>query len=184
MKRLDLVVGQDGAGKSSFVALTLAPILRGSVLVNADEIARARWGWDPVAHRGDAADIALRTCRALTATGRSVMYETTFSSEADLEFLVTAQAAGYLVVQHVMLVPEPLATFRQLAAGRVDAGDQYRPRWTAMADAIALSEQVTVYDNSARRGPMAIAAFNSGVPMGEPAWPSWAPAELVAMQVG
>ncbi len=38
MKRLDLVVGSNGAGKSTFVELTLAPLLPRSVFVNADEI--------------------------------------------------------------------------------------------------------------------------------------------------
>ncbi|MGZ5390675.1 MAG: ATPase, partial [Mycobacterium sp.] len=36
MKRLDLVVGSNGAGKTTFVELTLAPLLPGSVFVNAD----------------------------------------------------------------------------------------------------------------------------------------------------
>jgi predicted ABC-type ATPase len=43
MKRLDLVVGCNGAGKSSFIELTLAPLLPGSAVVNADEIAKHRW---------------------------------------------------------------------------------------------------------------------------------------------
>lgn len=45
MDRLDLVVGPHGAGESTFVELTLAPLLPRSVVVNADEIAA-----DPAAY--------------------------------------------------------------------------------------------------------------------------------------
>jgi predicted ABC-type ATPase len=41
MRRLDLVVGPKGVGKSTFVALTSAPLLPGAVFVNADEIAKS-----------------------------------------------------------------------------------------------------------------------------------------------
>ena len=51
MNRLDLVVGPNGAGKSTFVELILAPLLGGSVFVNADEIAKQRWPDDPATPR-------------------------------------------------------------------------------------------------------------------------------------
>jgi len=47
-----------GAGKSTFVELTLAPLLRGSVFVNADEIAKHRWPDDAPTHAHEAALIA------------------------------------------------------------------------------------------------------------------------------
>lgn len=50
MNRLDLVAGPNAAGKSTFVELTMAPPLAGSVFVNADEIANRRWPNDPTAH--------------------------------------------------------------------------------------------------------------------------------------
>ncbi len=43
MNLLDLVVGPNRAGKSTFVELTLAPLLPGSVFVNADELARQQY---------------------------------------------------------------------------------------------------------------------------------------------
>jgi hypothetical protein len=58
MNRLDLLVGPNGAGKSTSVELTLAPLLPGSVFVNADEVAKQRWPEDPTSHAYDAARIA------------------------------------------------------------------------------------------------------------------------------
>ena len=50
MRRLDLVVGSNGAGKSTFIELTLAPLLPSSSFVNADEIAKRRWPEEPAEH--------------------------------------------------------------------------------------------------------------------------------------
>ena len=118
MNRLDLVVGPNGAGKSTFIALTLAPLLPGSVVVNADQIATQRWPDDPVSHAYDAAQIAADTRARLIELGRPFIAETVFSHASKLDLVRVARAAHYVVVLHVLLVPENLAVRARQAPGR------------------------------------------------------------------
>jgi predicted ABC-type ATPase len=188
VKRLDLVIGPNGAGKSTFVALTLAPLLRGSVFVNADEIAKARWPDDAAAHSYEAARVAADTRAALIAQGRSFIAETVFSHPSKLELIDAAHGAGYVVVLHVVLIPEALAV--QRVAYRVRAGghqvpegkirERYQRLWALAADAIVRCDLATVYDNSQRSGPRVVAQFSGGQPTVTPAWPDWTPVALAA----
>lgn len=186
MKRLDLVVGSNGAGKSTFIEFTLAPLLPGSPVVNADEIAKHRWPESPLEHAYDAARIAADTRAKLIELGESFIAETVFSHPSKLDLIAAAQAAGYTVVLHVLLVPEELAV--QRVRHRVQAGghqvpeDKIRQRyqriWQLIAVAAAYADATTVYDNSTRRGPHIVARLHAGFVLGSPAWPAWAPAAL------
>ena len=183
MKRLDLVVGPNGAGKSTFIAFTLAPLLPGSVVVNADEIARQRWPGDPASHAYDAARIAADTRATLIELGRSFIAETVFSHPSKLGLVGTARRAGFTVVLHVLLIPEDLAVER--VRHRVQAGghdvpetkirERHRRLWPLVADAMALSDTATVYDNSRLRGPRIVARLSGGDKVGTADWPPWTP---------
>jgi predicted ABC-type ATPase len=183
VKRIDLVVGPNGAGKSTFVALTLAPLLPGSVFVNADEIARQRWPGDPASHAYDAARVAADTRSKLIELGRSFIAETVFSHQSKLDLIQSAHAAGYIVVLHVLLVPEDLAVERvkhRVRAGGHDVPEtkireRHRRLWVLVAAAIARSDTATVYDNSRRSGPRIVAQLSGGGIVGQAAWPVWAP---------
>ena len=186
MNRLDLVVGPNGAGKSTFIALTLAPLLPGSVVVNADEIAAQRWPDNPAAHAYDAAQVAADTRAKLIELSRSFIAETVFSHPSKLDLIGAAHAAGYTVVLHVLLVPEDLAVER--VRHRVQAGghevpetkirQRHRRLWALVANAIALADTATVYDNTRLRGPRIIAQLSGGDIVGSPAWPAWTPEPL------
>ena len=146
MDRLDLVVGPNGAGKSAFIAFTLAPLLPGSLVVNADEIARQRWPKDPASHSYDAARIAADTRAKLIELCRSFIAETVFSHPSKLDFIHAARGAGFTVLAHVLLIPEDLAVERvrhRVAAGGHDVPEakvrqRHRRLWTPVAEAIAL----------------------------------------------
>jgi predicted ABC-type ATPase len=188
VNRLDLVAGPNGVGKSTFVELTLAPLLPGSVFVNADEIAKGRWPDDPSAHAYEAALIAAETRDRLIELGRPFIAETVFSPPSKLELIDTARAAGYTVVLHVLLIPEELAV--QRVAYRVCAGghplaekkirERYRRLWALVAEAIRRCEQATVYGNSGIKGPRIVAQMTEGFIVGSPAWPRWTPHALTA----
>ncbi|MCW2556407.1 MAG: Zeta toxin [Mycobacterium sp.] len=83
----------NGAGKSTFVALTLAPLLPRSVFVNADEIAKQRWPDDPLTQAYDAARVASETRCRLIELGRSFIAEMTFSHPSKLDHVHAARAA-------------------------------------------------------------------------------------------
>ncbi len=181
MNRLDLVVGPNGAGKSTFIAFTLAPLLPGSVVVNADEIARQRWPDDPASHAYDAAQVAAGTRAKLIELGRSFIAETVFSHPSKLDLIRTARAGGFTVVLHGLLVPEDLAVERvrhRVRAGGHDVPEakirhRHRRLWALVAEAIAVSDIASIYDNSRLRGPRIVAQLSGGEIVGRPDWPSW-----------
>jgi predicted ABC-type ATPase len=186
VKRADLVVGPNGAGKSTFVALTLAPLLPRSVFVNADEIAKQRWPDDPLSHAYDAARVASETRSRLIELGRSFIAETVFSHPSKLDLVHAARAADYIVVLHVLLIPENLAVERverRVRAGGHDVPEdkirqRHRRLWALVAAAAAASDTATVYDNSRRDGPRVVARMSGGIAVGSPSWPSWTPESL------
>lgn len=186
MKRLDLVVGCNGAGKSTFVELTLAPLLPGSAFVNADEIAKRRWPHDPGPHSYEAALVAAETRAKLIDLGESFIAETVFSHPSKLELIDHAHAAGYTVVLHCLLIPEDLAV--QRVRHRVQAGghdvpeakirERYQRLWDLVAVAAVRADSATFYDNSTIRGPRIVAQIAGGFVVGSPTWPKWSPAVL------
>lgn len=184
--RLDLVVGPNGAGKSTFVELVLAPLRPGVTFVNADVIAAARWPDDPSGHAYDAAAVAADTREALIAARVPFIAETVFSHPSKLDLISTAQAAGYTVTLHALLVPEresvQRVAHRVLAGGHDVPKEKIRSRyarlWPLVADAITRAEFAHVFDNSEIDGPDEIALFAGGVPLGPCRWPDWAPALL------
>jgi predicted ABC-type ATPase len=186
VNRLDLVVGPNGAGKSTFVALTLAPLLPGSVFVNADEIARQRWPDDAAPRSYDAARVAADTRATLIELRRPFIAETVFSHPSKLDLIRAARAADYTVVLHVLLVPEDLAVERvkhRVATGGHDVPEtkvreRHRRLWALVAEAIALADTATLYDNSRLEGPRIVAQLSGGEIVGAPTWPAWAPQPL------
>lgn len=185
--RLDLVVGPNGAGKSTFVEAALAPNRPGVTFVNADVIAALRWPDDPTGHAYDAAEVAAKTRDALIAVGEPFIAETVFSHRSKLDLIARAEAAGYYVALHVLLVPEELAVAR--VAHRVEAGGHAVPEikirerfarvWPLVVSGIEASDTAFVYDNAQRDGPKEVARFAGGVPSGPWSWPGWTPHELV-----
>jgi predicted ABC-type ATPase len=183
---LHLVAGPNGSGKSSFSDFALAPVT-GLPFVNADVIAAARWPEAASEHAYEAAALAAEERDRLIAERASFATETVFSHPSKLELLETANAAGYLITLHVVLVPEELAVAR--VAERVRQGGhtvpedkvrtRYRRLWGHVARAIETVEEAHVYDNSRAGAPFRVVAqYRKGHLVGSPAWPSWAPDEL------
>lgn len=189
MKRLDLIVGPNGSGKSTFVSETLSIHLPRSVFVNADVIARDRWPDAPETASYEAAKIAESLRIRLIDSGRPFIAETVFSHPSKLELITRAQQAGFVVVVHVMIVPEELAVQRVLR--RVHAGghsvpetkirERYIRLWPLVATAIARSDEATVYDTTSSVAPRVVAEFFSGEAVGQVRWPVWTPDPLVVL---
>lgn len=187
MKRFDLVVGPNGAGKSTFVAFTLAPLLPRGVFVNADEIAKRRWPDETAAHAYDAAQIAADTRVKLIEAGVSFIAETVFSHPSKLDLIRCAHDAGYVIVLHVMLIPEDLAVERVRRRVRHGGHDvpeaKIRERharlWQWVAEAIEIADTATIYDSSRIDGPRIVAQLTAGRVIGVPTWPTGASEELV-----
>lgn len=190
MRRLDLVVGPNGAGKSTFVVQRLAPLLPGSLFVNADVIAAQQWPEEAQQRSYEAARIAATAREALIDSGESFIAETVFSHPSKLELLGRARAAGYVIVLHVVAVPVELSVAR-VAERVVEGGhgvpeDKVRQRcarlWPLVSRAIGRADYATVYDNTAPDVTRILARYVDGDLVGELAWPAWAPAELTGLR--
>ncbi|MCK7548376.1 AAA family ATPase [Marinobacter koreensis] len=159
-KQLWVVVGGNGAGKSTFYRLFLEPL--GMPFVNADVIAREMFPDDPEAHSYEAARHADAIREDIIAQGGSFCFETVFSHVSKVDFLAKARALGYqiiLVVVHVSSVSLNRARIGQ----RVEEGghsvpdDKVATRIPRTLDnvrkALPLCDQVRFLDNSSAQAP-------------------------------
>lgn len=185
--RLDLVAGPNGAGKSTFIEKTLVPSLPpGTAVVNADDIARRRWGAEAEAKSYEAAKIAEETRSALLGAHLPFVAETVFSHESKLGLVEAALDARFFVALHVILVPEELTVSRvdhRVAHGghsvpEAKIRDRYARLWRYLARAASITTVATAYDNSGRRGPRPVARAASGVAIAAADWPDWTPNDL------
>ncbi|MBU4387891.1 dephospho-CoA kinase [Candidatus Dependentiae bacterium] len=108
LKQLWLLAGGNGAGKSTFYRLFLAP--RGIKLVNADLIAREIDPRHPEQFSYQAAEIAGRVMKDLLNQGVSFCYETVFSHESKIDFTARARGLGYEIILVYIGLPEKVAS--------------------------------------------------------------------------
>ena len=95
-KQLWLLAGGNGAGKSTFYHIRLAPL--GIPFVNADQVAKELFPDAPEAHSYMAARVAAEMRETLLKQGRSFCFETVFSHVSKIDFVAQAKALGYEVV--------------------------------------------------------------------------------------
>lgn len=186
--RLDLVVGPDGAGKTTFVGKVILPNApRSTVFGNADEIARHRWPADPEGASYEADRVAATTRDALIAARRPFSAETVFSHPSKLDLITDAHAAGFHIAAHVVLVPEELSVLRierRVASGGHSVPEEkvrarYQRLWDLVRQAMLRVDASNVYDASPHDRPVMVEQLTSGVPVGVVRWPTWAPHELI-----
>lgn len=155
MKQLWIIVGGNGAGKSTFYAQALKPL--GMPFINADLIAKELYPDSPEANSYHAARLAEQLRYEQLAEGNSFCFETVFSHPSKVDFVAHAKALGYqiiLVLIHVQTVHLNQARVAQ----RVELGGHHVPddkvesRIPRMLEnvqaAVPLCDQVRVYDNS------------------------------------
>jgi predicted ABC-type ATPase len=185
---LHLIAGPNGAGKSTLHDRVIGPVSN-LEFVNADLIAAHEWPDDAAAHAYDASRIAAERRDELLSARTSFVTETVFSHASKVDLVKAAVEAGYLVHLHVVLVPEELAVARvinRVANNGHDVPEEkvrsrYARLWSLVAEAIALVDEATVYDNSSASQPFrVVASFHRGVAVSKPAWPRWTPKDLRA----
>jgi predicted ABC-type ATPase len=183
MPVMHLVAGPNGAGKTTFFERVLSPVTQ-LAFINADVMARQAWPGDEVNHGHEAAQLARQARDQAIAQRMSFVTETVFSHPSKLDLLEQAQAAGYLVELHVVMVPLAL-TLRRVQLRSEQGGhavppdkvaERYERLWALLAQAIRLADTATLYDNSSARTPFRrVARYESGRLLGEASWPGWSP---------
>jgi predicted ABC-type ATPase len=151
-----VLAGPNGAGKSTYYQRKIEPVLK-LEFVNADLIARARWGSDAESHAYDAARMAREKHQELINGRRSFVAETVFSHPSKVDLIRSAKDHGYLVwLTFIYLESDELAVAR--VRERVDQGghnvpdekirDRYGRLPEIVKEAIRWADKAFVVDNS------------------------------------
>lgn len=97
MKKLYIISGCNGAGKTTASYTILPEILNCDEFVNADEIARGLSPFNPESTSIQAGRLMLNRIKNLLAKGRSFAFETTLSTRSYAKFIGEAKFNGYSV---------------------------------------------------------------------------------------
>lgn len=186
MSRLDLIAGPNGAGKSTLQQRVIGPARPALPFVNADLIARDRFPGDELARAYEAAEIAARARQALIDARLDFCTETVSSHASKVELVAAANAAGYDVVLHVVMIPLHLSAHR--VASRVAAGghdvpadkltSRYQRLWLFVVDAAPSCHRAVFWNNAIDQGPLEVASYRYGTADYPPRWPPWTPHPL------
>jgi len=141
MKQLWLLVGGNGAGKSTFYRLVLEPL--GLPFVNADRLAKLVYPAAAEEHSYEAALLAEQQRNTLLVSGASFCFETVFSHPSKIDFTARAKALGYTVIMVLIHLEQA-----ELNAARV-----VQTMLSQVKTAIPLCDEVRVLDNSSAENP-------------------------------
>jgi predicted ABC-type ATPase len=189
VSRLDLIVGPNGAGKTTLYERVIAPDRPGLPFVNADRIASDRFPGQELEQAHAAAEIAARARDAMIAARLDLCTETVFSHESKVDLVISAAAAGYDVVLHVVMIPLKLSGPRvavRVASGGHDVpadklASRYTRLWPYVATVVPHCHRAVFYDNATDDGPSEVASYRYGIADYPPRWPPWAPEPLLAL---
>ena len=160
MKQLWMLVGGNGAGKSTFFEQALEPF--GFPFINADMIAKEVYPDDPEGNSYHAAKLAEAMRMEQLRLGKSFCFETVFSHPSKIDFIGHAKALGYQII--LVLIHLSSAELNKARVGQrvLDGGhsvpaekiESRIPRMLAnVKTAIPLCDEVRVLDNSRLDNP-------------------------------
>ncbi len=97
MKKLYVIAGCNGAGKTTASYTILPEILNCDEFINADEIARGISPFNPDGASFQAGRIMLQRIHSLIESGKTFAFETTLATRSYHGFIEKAQSRGYCV---------------------------------------------------------------------------------------
>ncbi len=167
-RQLWLLVGGNGAGKSTFHRLFLEPL--GLPFVNADNLAKLIGPEAPEAHGLAAALLAEQQRESLLLRGLSFCFETVYSHPAKVDFVARAKALGYEVILVLIHLDDAALNQARIAQRRSEGGHHVpaetvsRPLLNNVKASLPLCDQVRLVDNSSADQPFVpVATITAGL---------------------
>lgn len=164
-KQVWILAGGNGAGKSTFYKIFLAP--RGIQFVNSDRIARDISPENPEQAGYTAAEWASRLRDDLLDRGESFCLETVFSHQSKIDFTARAKSLGYEIVLIFIHLDNPELNEARVMQ-RVSGGGHIVPREKIyeriprtlknIASVIPLADEAWLLDNSSHEDPFRLVA--------------------------
>jgi predicted ABC-type ATPase len=172
-KQLWLLAGGNGAGKSTFHRIFLAP--RGIKLINADLIAKEINPETPEKVSYEAASLVARLLQDLLYQGFSFCLETVFSHESKIDFVAKAKALGYEIILVYIHLDNPHLNEARVHQ-RVTEGGHHVPAnkihsriprtMKHVSTLLPLVDEARLLDNSSQRNPFQqVAVLRKGRPV-------------------
>ena len=159
-KQLWMLVGGNGAGKSTFYHKYLEP--RGMLFVNADVLAKQVYPDDPEGNSYEAAQLASQMREQLLIDGANFCFETVFSHPSKIDFVAKAKAFGYQVVL-VFIHVDHISLNKARISQRVEEGGHFVPDEKVesriprtqknIRNVLPLCDHVRILDNSSYDNP-------------------------------
>ncbi|KAB2903387.1 MAG: AAA family ATPase [Kofleriaceae bacterium] len=154
-----VIAGPNGAGKTTLTQrLKQDRWSEGVEYLNPDEIARDRFGdWNSPEAVRQAAIWTTARREELLAGGAGIAFETVFSADDKVEFLLRARETGYFIRVFYVSTSDPRINAARVA-GRVMAGghsvpiekivSRYARSMSNLSAAIEIADRTYIYDNS------------------------------------
>ncbi|CAM3260693.1 zeta toxin family protein [Aequorivita lipolytica] len=126
MKRLFIIAGCNGAGKTTASYTILPDILDCNEFVNADEIAKGLSPFNPDKSSFQAGRLMLERIRELIKTRGNFAFETTLSTKSYKNFVIEAQKSGFEVTLLFFYLQSPELALKRVKT-RVEEGGHNIP---------------------------------------------------------
>ena len=185
---LCIVAGPNGSGKTTTTeSLLQHQWASDSLYINPDNIAQERFGgWNDPASILEAARYATSLRYDCLRDKRSFVFETVFSSEEKLQFLLKAKEAGYFVRLFFVCTDDPGINAMRITARYLMGGHEvpiskivsrYYKSIANLIRSIPLADRIYVYDNTAEgKTPLLLFRISDGLIQRQyqPHIPTWA----------
>lgn len=145
MRKLYIIAGCNGAGKTTASFTVLPEMLGCKEFVNADEIAKGLSPFNPESVAIEAGRLMLRRMNDLLAEGADFAFETTLATRSYVKFIERAHAKGYYVTLLFFWLPTPELAIERVATRVREGGHNIEPEVIRRRYASGIRNLISLY---------------------------------------